>query len=129
MFYQQNKIFYTELYHPDNYSLLGDYQIDSMPHESLLDPSLPINYSIWKMDIASYNLINSNVYIAFSIYAHRFHSIYLTSLTNLKQLDNQQRKLIFDSTYGTIIDYCFPSKDILYDDYQEKCSDLFIYII
>ena len=48
------QIFYTQLYHSDNYSLLEDYQIDSMPHESLLDTSLPINYSIWKMDIASY---------------------------------------------------------------------------
>lgn len=122
------QIFYTQLYHSDNYSLLGDYQIDSMPHESLLDTSLPINYSIWKMDIASYGLINSNVYIAFSIYAHRFHSIYLTNLTNLKQLDNEQRKLIFDSTYGTIIDYCFPSKDCLYDDYHEN-AQIYLYIL
>ena len=74
-------------------------------------------------------LINSNVYIAFSIYAHRFNSIYLTSLSNLKQLANEQRKLTFDSTYGTIIDYCFPSKDCLYDDYHENAQMLFIYII
>ena len=75
------------------------------------------------MDVASFSSVHSNIYIALSIYAHRLHSIYLTSLSNLRQLRNEQRKLIFDSSYGTITDYCFPLEEILFNDYttHSKC--------
>ncbi|CAF0908161.1 unnamed protein product [Rotaria sordida] len=118
------QIFYTQLYDSNSSLSLEDYQQDTMSQESSLDLSSTLDYSIWKMDVASYNSINSNVYIAFSIYAHRLHSIYLTSLSNIKQLINEQRQLIFDISYGTIIDYCFPSKDILFNDYTiySKCN-------
>ncbi|CAF1309699.1 unnamed protein product [Adineta steineri] len=70
--------------------------------------SLSINHSIWKMDITS---TTSDVFIALSIYASRTHSIYLTTLSNLKNSNNEQRKITFNSTHGTIIDYCFSSKN------------------
>ncbi|CAF0861196.1 unnamed protein product [Adineta ricciae] len=78
--------------------------------------SSSINHSIWKMDVAS----ASDVFLAFSIYADRAHSIYLTTLTNLEKTSNEQRKLTFNSTYGTIIDYCFSSNDlyILFDSHN-----------
>jgi hypothetical protein len=116
------EIFYTQLCDMDN---LENYRIDSMPQESVLDSSSIIDYSIWKMDVACYN---SNIYIAFSIYAHRFHSIYLTSLSNMKKLANEQRKLIFDISYGQILDYCFPSKEYLFNDYL-KTSNCYLYIL
>ncbi|CAF0969234.1 unnamed protein product [Rotaria sp. Silwood1] len=86
---------------------------DSDNNELPLDSSL-INYSIWKIDVASCRLIDSNmtdVFIALSIYAYRAHSIYLTTLTNLEKSTNEQCKLTFHSKYGTIIDYCFSSKE------------------
>lgn len=51
-----------------------------------------------------------DVYIAFSIGAH---SIYLTSLTNLENLANQQRKILFDINYGRIIDYVFDGTELV----------------
>ncbi|CAF2903349.1 unnamed protein product [Rotaria sp. Silwood2] len=118
------QMFYTQLYNPSSSISLEDYQKDTMPQESSLYLSSTLDYSIWKMDVASYSPMNSNVYIAFSIYAHRLHSIYLTSLSNIKQLANEQCQLIFDSSYGTIVDYCFPSKKNLFDDYTiySKCN-------
>ena len=53
----------------------------------------------------------SDIFLAFSIYAYRSHSIYLTNLSNLKQLSNKQRKLTLDTSYGTIVDYCFANHD------------------
>ncbi|CAF0909615.1 unnamed protein product [Adineta ricciae] len=78
--------------------------------------SSSINHSIWKMDVAS----ASDVFLAFSIYADRAHSIYLTTLANLEKASNEQRKLTFNSKYGTIIDYCFSSNDlyILFDSHN-----------
>lgn len=70
-----------------------------------------IDYSVWKMATTT----SPDVFIALSIYAHRNHSIYLTTLENLA---HEQRKLTFDSNYGSIIDYCFPS--------QANASDLYI---
>lgn len=70
-----------------------------------------IDYSIWKMATTA----SPDVFIALSIYAHRNHSIYLTTLENFS---SEQRKLTFDSNYGSIIDYCFPS--------QGNASDLYI---
>lgn len=93
-----------------------------MPHESVVDSSSIQDYSIWKMDVACYE---SNIYLAFSIYAHRSHSIYLTTLENIKKLSNEQCKLTFDMSYGTIIDYCFPSKDNVYDNYTPDLYILF----
>jgi len=119
------EIFYTQLYDSNNFDFLENYRIDSMPEESLIDSSSIINYSIWKMDVAC---CNSNIYIAFSIYSHRFHSIYLTSLSNIKQLANEQRKLTLDISYGTIIDYCFAPKESLFDDYIEN-SSCYLYIL
>ncbi|CAF4575942.1 unnamed protein product [Rotaria sp. Silwood1] len=118
------QLFYTQLYNPNGSISLEDYQNDTMPQESSLDLCSTLDHSIWKMDVASCNPMNSNVYIAFSIYGHRLHSIYLTSLSNIKQLANEQRQLIFDSSYGTIIDYCFPSKETLFNDYTiySKCN-------
>ncbi|CAF0977538.1 unnamed protein product [Rotaria sordida] len=87
----------------------------SEDNELSLDSS-QINYSIWKMDIASCRLINSNmtdVFIALSIYIYRTHSIYLTTLENLEKSTNKQYKLTFNSKYGTIIDYCFSSKEFI----------------
>ncbi|CAF3717492.1 unnamed protein product [Adineta steineri] len=122
------EIFYTQLFHSENQAFIENYRLDSKPDEFCSDPSSIINYSIWKMDIASFNSNDSNIYIAFSIYFQRLHSIYLTTLLNMKELINEQRKLIFDSSYGTIIDYCFSSKQILHDDYitDSKC---YLYIL
>jgi hypothetical protein len=117
------QIFYTQLYQSYHFSSLEDYRTDAIPQESL-----SVNYSIWKMDVTSFGSINSDIYIAFSIYSHRFHSIYLTTLTNIKKLNNEQRKLIFDLSYGTIVDYCFPSKDVLRDDYIST-SKCYLYIL
>ena len=68
------------------------------------------------MDVAS----ASDVFLAFSIYADRAHSIYLTTLASLEKASNEQRKLTFNSKYGTIIDYCFSSNDlyILFDSHN-----------
>ena len=107
------QIFYTQLFHAENLELLKNYRDDAMPQEPFLDSSSIINYSIWKMDVASYD---SHVYIAFSTHAHRCHSIYLTSLSNMKELNNKQRQLTLDTSYGSIIDYCFPSKELLLSD-------------
>ncbi len=122
------QIFYTQLYNAKNITLLENYRTDSMPEEPVFNSSSTINYSIWKMDVASFGSIGSNVYIAFSIYAYRSHSIYLTSLSNMKELANEQRKLTLDSSYGTIVDYCFSSKDILINDYI-KDSKCYLYIL
>jgi hypothetical protein len=84
-----------------------------------------INYSIWKMDVTC---CNSNIYIAFSVYDHRYHSIYLTSLSNIKQLANEQRKLTLDISYGRIIDYCFAPKEYLFEDYITN-SNCYLYIL
>ncbi len=65
------------------------------------------------MDVLS----SSDLFIAFSIYAHRAHSIYLTTLSRLETSINESRRLTFDSTYGAIIDYSFPSKDFPCDLY------------
>ena len=116
------------MFNSENIALKETYRMDLMPQESLLDSPPIINYSIWKMDVASHLSTNSNVYIAFSIYAYRSHSIYLTSLTNIKELANEQRKLTLDSGYGTIVDYCFPPENILYDDYQTN-SKCYLYIL
>jgi hypothetical protein len=89
-----DEVFYTELSDSES-----SYQADGIR----LDKSSITDYSIWKIDVTTYN---SNIYLAFSIYAYRFHSIYLTSLSNMKQLKNQQRKLTLDIAYGTIMDYC-----------------------
>ena len=76
--------------------------------------SSSMSNSIWKMDISS-----KDAFIALSIYAYRTHSIYLTTLKNLVESTNEQRKLTFDSTYGAIIDYCFSNSDlyILFDSH------------
>jgi WD40 repeat protein len=113
------QIFYTQLFNPENFLFIENYRTDAMPQESSLNSSSILDYSIWKMDVISYT---SNIYIAFSIYAHRFHSIYLTSLKNIKQLANQQRKVTFDISYGTIVDYC------LLNDYLEN-SNCCLYIL
>lgn len=101
---------------------------NAMSQECLSHSSSTINYSIWKMDVASFHSLDSDVYIAFSIFADRLNSIYLTSLSNMKKFMNTQRKLIFDINYGNIIDYCFPSKEILQNDYatEVKC---YLYIL
>ena len=84
--------------------------------------SSSINHSIWKMNVTS----TSDVFLAFSIYADRAHSIYLTTLTNLEKANNEQRKLTFDSKYGTIIDYCFSSNHlyILFDSHNLLTVDI-----
>jgi len=85
---------------------------------SLDDSSSSINYSIWKIDVTSSRSTSSpDIFIALSIYAYRSHSIYLTTLLNLENSTNEQRQLTFDSNYGTIIDYCFPSKEFPCDLY------------
>ena len=80
------------------------------------DPS-PINDSIWKMDLVSSGSPNSdmsNVFIALSTYGSRVNSIYLTTFANLIQTTREgHRQLSFDLSYGTIIDYCFPSKETI----------------
>ncbi|CAF3679410.1 unnamed protein product [Rotaria socialis] len=84
-------------------------------NEVPLDSS-SINYSVWNMDLVSPNLIKSdmkNVFIAISIYAYRNHTIYLTKLSNLEKTTNEQCKLTFNSKYGTIIDYCFSTKELI----------------
>ncbi|UJR10067.1 hypothetical protein I4U23_014289 [Adineta vaga] len=77
--------------------------------------SSSLNHSIWKIDVTS----TSDVFIAVSIYADRNHSIYLTTLTNLEKSNNEQRKLTFDSKYGTIVNYCLSLNDlyILFDNH------------
>jgi hypothetical protein len=60
---------------------------------------------------------SSDIFIALSIYAYRTNSIYLTTLLNLEKSTNEQRKLTFDSNYGTIIDYCFPTREYPCDLY------------
>lgn len=79
--------------------------------DSIENESSPIDDSIWKLATTT----SPDVFIALSIYAHRNHSIYLTTLENFS---HNQRKLTFDSKYGSIIDYCFPS--------QNNASDLYI---
>jgi hypothetical protein len=64
--------------------------------------SSSIDYSIWKLDISSSDL--DNVFIALSIYSNRTNSIYLTTLSNLEK---STKKLTFNSTSGTIMDYYF----------------------
>lgn len=79
------------------------------------------------MDVASCDCPKSEVYIAFSLFGHRLYSIYLTSLSTMAKLDNEHRQLAFDSSYGTIIDYCFPSREILFNDgLNRKC---FLYVL
>ena len=76
----------------------------------------PIDYSIWKLDATSFRLTNckmKDVFIVFSIYVYRIHSIYITSLSELDKSTNQQYKLTFNAKYGTIIDYCFSSKEFI----------------
>jgi hypothetical protein len=116
------QVFYSQLYQSESCVFAENYRAYTVPYENLLD-AFSINYSIWKMDVACYNSTASDIFIAFTIYAHRFHSIYLTSLLNMRELTNKQRKLVFDSSYGTIIDYCFPTKEILFNDYitDSKC--------
>jgi len=98
---------------------------NSEENQSSLDSS-SINYSIWKMDITSSHSTSSDVFIALSIYAYRINSIYITTLLNLEKSTNEQRKLTFDSTYGTIIDYCFPSKEFSCDLYILFDSNLLL---
>ncbi|UJR36024.1 hypothetical protein I4U23_028763 [Adineta vaga] len=119
------EIFYTELYDCNYGTSRDNYQINIQLQENG-DPV--INYSIWKMDVTSFGLFDANVYIALSIYSQRFHSIYLTNLLNIKDFTNTQRKLTFDSTYGTIVDYCFPSKEIRFNDHvaDKKC---YLYVL
>lgn len=52
----------------------------------------------------------SNIYVAFSVFGYHYHSIYLTSVENMKQLKNEQCKLTIDMSYGIIVDYCFSSQ-------------------
>ena len=102
------QIFYTELCDTKSTDLFEGYRAIGMPDESSFNSSSIIDYSIWKMDATSYQ---SNIYLAFSIYAQRFHSIYLTSLTNIEQFANEQRKLNIDISYGSIVDYYFHQKN------------------
>ena len=81
----------------------GNSREENLTSDILSRTSSMIDYSIWKMDVINSHL---NIIIAFSIYIDRFHSIYLTDLENMKQLTNEQRKLTFDSHYGTIVDFC-----------------------
>jgi hypothetical protein len=78
------------------------------------------------MDVTSSHLTSSDVFIALSIYAYRTHSIYLTTLLNLEKSTNEQLKLIFDSNYGAIIDYCFPSKEFPCDLYILFASNILL---
>lgn len=95
-------------------------------NNDLSSDSSSINYSIWKMDLASSRLMNSNtnqVFLALSIYAYRNQTLYLTTLSNLENsTNNEQCRLTFDTKYGTIIDYCFPPKELIT---ESKC-DLYI---
>lgn len=94
--------------------------LNSEDTQSSLDSS-SMNYSIWKMDIAS---SSSDTFIALSIYAYRNHSIYLTTLSNIEK----SIKLTFDTKYGTIIDYCFLSKDSPCDLYILFDSNIFLQV-
>ena len=72
-----------------------------------------IDSSIWKLAVTPF----PDVFIALSIYAHRNHSIYLTTLSNLENSINESRKLTFNPKSGAIIDYCFPSNKSPYELY------------
>ncbi|CAF3763007.1 unnamed protein product [Rotaria socialis] len=124
---QPKQVFFTGLCAFRNSASLAAYQKDVVP-KCIEISSSTVNDSIWKMDVACSNPLNSNVYIAFSTYAHQYHSIYLSSLSNMKRLNNEQRELTFDSSYGEIIDYCFPAQKTSLNDYttHEKC---FLYVL
>ena len=91
-----------------------DPQDEIKTPEILFRTSSMIDYAIWKMDAINTNF---DVIIAFSIYADRFRSIYLSTLDNIKQLANEQRKLTFDTHYGTIVDYSFACTTSSFDLY------------
>jgi hypothetical protein len=111
---EQLNLFHSEIFTSKSKDIFYRSSTNSENKESALDLS-PINSSIWKMDSTSNT---SDVLIALSIYGDRLHSIYLTTLSNLQKSSNEQRKLTFDSSYGTIMDYCFPSN-----------SDCYLYIL
>jgi hypothetical protein len=82
------------------------------PSLSMIDNNEPtlntasIDTSIWHMSLVAND---ADVFIAFSIYGTRTHSIYLTTLTNMKTSTNKSFEIIFDNQHGTIIDYCLTS--------------------
>ncbi|CAF1964008.1 unnamed protein product [Rotaria magnacalcarata] len=124
---QAKQVFFTGLYALNNSASLAANQKDVMP-ECIKKSSSTVNDSIWKMDVACSNPLISNVYIVFSTYARRYHSIYLSSLSNMKQLNNEQRELIFDPIYGGIIDYCFPAQETFLNDYTTH-EKYFLYVL
>ena len=79
----------------------------------------PVDASIWKVDLVP---SSSETFVALSIYSSRTHSVYLSTLSRLKEESSEQLQLTFDSQYGTIIDYRFASMDTV----SESQCDLYI---
>ncbi|CAF1035442.1 unnamed protein product [Didymodactylos carnosus] len=129
-------VFYSQLYTDDyNVEQIDDYisvlRGNDMNSSMIDDSNSSLqDYSIWKVAIACTNndndykiLQTSSTFIALSLYCQRHHCIYLTTLSNLKTLNNEQKKLFIDDSYGSIIDYSFsPNSSIINSStFSTKC--------
>ncbi|CAF0832491.1 unnamed protein product [Adineta ricciae] len=99
--------FYTQLYDSSDSMLKENYQIHESLEDYELNGSSTLTYSIWKMDVVSSNP---------------------NTLTNLINFTNTQRKLTFDSSYGTINDYRFPPNKISSNNHAGD-TKFYLYIL
>lgn len=79
----------------------------------------PVDSSIWKLDLVS---SSSETFVALSIFTSRAHSVFLTTVSRLKDETGAELQLTFDSKYGAIIDYRFSSMESV----SESQCDLYV---
>ncbi|CAF0876719.1 unnamed protein product [Didymodactylos carnosus] len=96
------------------------------------------DYSIWKVDVGScctdndknHDIFETNpTFIALSLYSQRHHCIYITTLSNIKTMNNEQKKLVIDHSYGSIVDYSFSPKSILIEHYYSTKPKCLLYVL